>query len=115
MYEVRNGELYSDGTLLGNEDTIFVDGRQDVAEYIRQSRRNKVLVAQLTEGDYVMVTPSGLTVGIEEKKPGDLGSSLRSRRLQRQLRKLEKAGVDQDIIGKAIYDGRINLKEALEC
>ena len=98
MYEVKNGELYSDGTLLGNEDTIFVDGRQDVAEYIRQSRRKKVLVAQLTEGDYVMVTPSGLTVGIEEKKPGDLGSSLRSRRLQRQLRKLEKA-VDIPLLG----------------
>lgn len=98
MYEVKNGELYSDGTLLGSEDTLFVDGRQDVAEYIRQSGRKKVLVSQLTEGDYVMVTPSGLTVGIEEKKPGDLGSSLRSRRLQRQLRRLETA-VDIPLLG----------------
>jgi hypothetical protein len=98
LYEVKNGELYSEETLLGNSDAIYVDGRQDLAGYVKKSRRKKISVAKLPEGDYVMVTALGLTVGIEEKKPGDLGSSLRTRRLQRQLRRLEKA-VDIPLLG----------------
>ena len=98
MYEVKNDELWLEEKKLGKIDTIYVDGRQDIAGYIKQSRRQKISVAQLTEGDYVMVTPSGLTVGIEEKKPADLAGSLRSRRLQRQLRRLEKA-VDIPLLG----------------
>ena len=98
MYEVKNDELWLEGKKLGTTDTIFVDGRQDIAGYIKQSRRKKISVAQLPEGDYVMVTPSGLTVGIEEKKPADLAGSLRTRRLQRQLRRLEKT-VDIPLLG----------------
>ena len=98
MYEVKNDELWLEGKSLGSTDTIFVDGRQDVAGYIKQSRRKKISVVRLPEGDYVMVTPSGLTVGIEEKKPSDLAGSLRTRRLQRQLRRLEKA-VDIPLLG----------------
>ena len=98
MYEAKNGELWLGEKKLGTADTIFVDGRQDIAGYIKQSRRKKISVAQLPEGDYVMVTPSGLTVGIEEKKPSDLAGSLRTRRLQRQLRRLEKA-VDVPLLG----------------
>ena len=98
MYEAKNGELWLGEKKLGTADTIFVDGRQDIAGYIKQSRRKKISVAQLPEGDYVMVTPSGLTVGIEEKKPSDLAGSLRTRRLQRQLRRLEKV-VDVPLLG----------------
>ena len=98
MYEAKNGELWLGEKKLGTADTIFVDGRQDIAGYIKQSRRKKISVAQLPEGDYVMVTPSGLTVGIEEKKPSDLAGYLRTRRLQRQLRRLEKV-VDVPLLG----------------
>jgi len=98
VYEVKNDELWLGEKKLGTTDTIFVDGRQDIVGYIKQSRRKKISVAQLPEGDYVMVTPSGLTVGIEEKKPSDLAGSLRTRRLQRQLRRLEKA-VDIPLLG----------------
>ena len=98
MYEAKNGELWLGEKKLGTADTIFVDGRQDIAGYIKQSRRKKISVAQLPEGDYVMVTPSGLTVGIEEKKPSDLAGSLRTRLLQRQLRRLEKV-VDVPLLG----------------
>ena len=45
-----------------------------------------------------MVTPGGLTVGIEEKKPSDLSNSLRNRRIQRQLRTLEGM-VDVPLLG----------------
>ena len=98
MYEVKHDELWLGEKKLWPTATIFVDGRQDIAGYIKQSRRKKISVAQLPEGDYVMVTPSGLTVGIEEKKPSDLAGSLRTRRLQRQLRRLEKA-VDVPLLG----------------
>jgi len=90
VYEVKNDELWLEGKKLGTTDTIYVDGRQDIAGHIKQSRRKKISVARLPEGDYVMVTPSGLTVGIEEKKSDDLEASLRNRRLQRQLRGLEE-------------------------
>ena len=98
MYEAKNGELWLGEKKLGTADTIFVDGRQDIAGYIKQRGRKKISVAQLPEGEYVMVTPSGLTVGIEEKKPSDLAGSLRTRRLQRQLRRLEKV-VDVPLLG----------------
>jgi phosphoribosylformimino-5-aminoimidazole carboxamide ribonucleotide (ProFAR) isomerase len=32
-----------------------------------------------------------------------------------QLQKLEADGVDQVIVGKAIYEGRIDLAEVLSC
>ena len=90
MYRVEEGELYHDEKKLGSSDAIYVDGRQDIAGFIRRSDWDSVSVTQLPEGDYVMVTPSGLTVGIEEKKSDDLEASLRNRRLQRQLRSLEE-------------------------
>jgi hypothetical protein len=104
LYEVRNGILYNGKSELGADDVIYVDGRQDVAESLRKGNRKKVSIAKLPEGDYVMVTPAGLTVGIEEKKANDLASSLRSRRLQRQLRRLEKA-VDIPLLGLR-FNGR---------
>ena len=91
MYEVKKDELWLGERKLGTSDTLYVDSRQDIVGYLKQGRREKISIARLPEGDYVMVTPSGLTVGIEEKKAADLAGSLRSRRLQRQLRRQEKA------------------------
>ena len=98
MYEVKKDELWLGERKLGTSDTLYVDSRQDIVGYLKQGRREKISIARLPEGDYVMVTPSGLTVGIEEKKAADLAGSLRSRRLQRQLRRLEKA-VDIPLLG----------------
>ena len=98
MYEVKKDELWLGERKLGTSDTLYVDSRQDIVGYLKQGRREKISIARLPEGDYVMVTPSGLTVGIEEKKPSDLAGSLRTRRLQRQLRRLEKA-VDVPLLG----------------
>ena len=98
MYRVEEGELYYKDKCLGNADDIYVDGRQDVAGYVKKSSRKGFTVAKLTEGDYVFVTNGGHIVGIEEKKAHDLCNSLRSRRLQRQLRRLE-GSVDIPILG----------------
>ena len=103
MYKVEGGELHYKGKSLGSKDEIYVDGRQDVAGYVKKSNRKGFTVAKLTEGDYVFVTASGLTVGVEEKKAHDLCNSLRARRLQRQLRRLE-GSVDIPILGLRFTD-----------
>lgn len=103
MYTVEKEELLYDGKSLGSKDDIYVDGRQDVAGYIRKSSKKGFTVAKLKEGDYVFVTNGGHTVGIEEKKAHDLCNSLRSRRLQRQLRRLEGA-VSIPILGLRFTD-----------
>ena len=103
MYTVEEKELLYDGKSLGSADEIYVDGRQDVAGYVKKSNKKGFTVAKLTEGDYVFVTAGGLVVGIEEKKAHDLCNSLRSRRLQRQLRRLEGA-VSIPILGLRFTD-----------
>ena len=103
MYTVEKEELLYDGKSLGSKDEIYVDGRQDVAGYVKKSNKKGFTVAKLTEGDYVFVTAGGLGVGIEEKKAHDLCNSLRSRRLQRQLRRLEGA-VSIPILGLRFTD-----------
>ena len=103
MYKVEGGELYYNEKSLGSADDIYVDGRQDIAGYIKKSNRKGFTVAKLVEGDYVFVTSEGHTVGIEEKKAHDLCNSLRSRRLQRQLRRLEGA-VSIPILGLRFTD-----------
>ena len=103
MYKVEEGELYYNEKSLGSADDIYVDGRQDIAGYIKKSNRKGFTVAKLVEGDYVFVTSEGHTVGIEEKKAHDLCNSLRSRRLQRQLRRLEGA-VSIPILGLRFTD-----------
>jgi len=103
LYTVEKEELLYDGKSLGSKDDIYVDGRQDVAGYIRKSSKKGFTVAKLKEGDYVFVTNGGHTVGIEEKKAHDLCNSLRSRRLQRQLRRLEGA-VSIPILGLRFTD-----------
>ena len=103
MYRVEKGELYYNDKSLGSADDIYVDGRQDIAGYIKKSSRKGFTVAKLTEGDYVFVTPANHIVGIEEKKAHDLCNSLRSRRLQRQLRRLE-GSVSIPILGLRFTD-----------
>ena len=103
MYTVEEKELLYNGKSLGSADDIYVDGRQDIAGYIKKSNRKGFTVAKLVEGDYVFVTSEGHTVGIEEKKAHDLCNSLRSRRLQRQLRRLEGA-VSIPILGLRFTD-----------
>jgi len=103
MYRVEKGELYYNDKSLGSADDIYVDGRQDTAGYVKESNRKGFTVAKLTEGDYVFVTPANHIVGIEEKKAHDLCNSLRSRRLQRQLRRLE-GSVSIPILGLRFTD-----------
>ena len=103
MYRVEKGELYYNDKSLGSADDIYVDGRQDIAGYIKKSSRKGFTVAKLTEGDYVFVTPANHIVGIEEKKAHDLCNSLRSRRLQRQLRRLE-GSVSIPVLGLRFTD-----------
>jgi len=103
MYRVEGGELYYNDKSLGSADEIYVDGRQDVAGYVKKSNRKGFTVARLAEGDYVFVTPANHIVGIEEKKAHDLCNSLRSRRLQRQLRRLE-GSVSIPILGLRFTD-----------
>ena len=98
MYTVKEGSLYMGARKLGDKETIYVDGHQDVAGYVKRSSSKGYSVVQLKEGDYIMVTTSGLTVGIEEKKPSDLSNSIRNRRIQRQLRTLEGM-VDIPLLG----------------
>ena len=105
MYTLEEGNILYDGEILADDKTILVDGRQDVADYIKKSKRKGFRVAKLTEGDYVMATPTGLSVGIEEKKAHDLSNSLRSRRLQRQLRRLE-AVVDIPVLALRVSGQR---------
>ena len=71
MYVVKRGELYEDERKLGKSERIYVDGRQDVADYVKRSNRKGFAVAKLQEGDYAMVSKTGKTIGIEEKKPHD--------------------------------------------
>jgi ERCC4-type nuclease len=103
LYKVEEGELYYNDKSLGSADEIYVDGRQDIAGYVKKSNRKGFTVAKLVEGDYVFVTSGGHTVGIEEKKAHDLCNSLRSRRLQRQLRRLE-GSVSIPILGLRFTD-----------
>jgi len=103
VYTVEKEELLYNGKSLGSKNEIYVDGRQDVAEYIRESNTEGYTVAKLDEGDYVVVTPTNVVVGIEEKKAHDLCNSLRNRRLQRQLRRLESS-VGIPILGLRFTD-----------
>jgi len=51
LYKVEGGELYYNEKSLGSADDIYVDGRQDIAGYIKKSNRKGFTVAKLVEGD----------------------------------------------------------------
>jgi hypothetical protein len=85
MYSVRDGRIYSDNKEIGHVGEILVDTRQSEVdrdtEIVSPAR-----LQTLPYGDYLFVTPTGQIVVLEEKKQGDLDTSWRQRRLQRQLR-----------------------------
>ena len=72
----------------------------DIARDGMLSGPNLEALEDFTTRSGLNVTASGGVSSIEDLK---------------NLRRLETSGVDQVIVGKAIYDGRVNLKEALEC
>ena len=72
----------------------------DIARDGMLSGPNLEALEDFTTRSGLNVTASGGVSSIEDLK---------------NLRRLETSGVDQVIVGKAIYDRRINLKEALEC
>ena len=93
MYSVQEGSLYDDDILLGDANSIYVDSRQgDMFKFVKHglypSEWPRFVVKQLPVSDYLFVTPSGLTVGIESKTPGDFQTSKNKQRLQRQSRDL---------------------------
>ena len=76
MYSVQEGSLYYDEVLLGDSGAIYVDARQaDMLKFVKRglypTEWPRLIVKQLSVGDYVFVTPSGMTVGIESKTGGD--------------------------------------------
>ena len=93
MYSVQENELYFDDLLIGGAEAIYVDSRQsDMLKFVKRglypTEWPRLVVKQLSVGDYVFVTPSGLTVGIESKTAGDFQTSKDKQRLQRQSRDL---------------------------
>ena len=49
MYKVEGGELHYKGKSLGSKDEIYVDGRQDVAGYVKRRLTTSVIVYE--QGD----------------------------------------------------------------
>ena len=93
MYSVQEGSFYYDDILLGDADAIYVDSKQsDMFKFVKRglypSEWPRLVIKQLPVGDYLFVTPDGLTVGIESKTAGDFQTSKNRQRLQRQSRDL---------------------------
>ena len=93
MYSVQEGLLYYDEVLIGDADAVYVDSRQsDMLKFVGYglypTEWPRLVVKQLSVGDYIFVTPSGMIVGIESKTAGDFQTSKNKQRLQRQSRDL---------------------------
>jgi hypothetical protein len=111
LYNVQENELYFDDLLIGGSDAIYVDSRQsDMLTFAKRglypTEWPRLVVKQLSVGDYVFVTPSGMTVGIESKTAGDFQTSKNKQRLQRQSRDLI-ASVDIAMWGLVLSPGDI--------
>ena len=109
MYSVQENELYFDDLLIGDADAIYVDSRQsDMLKFAKRglypTEWPRLVVKQLSVGDYIFVTPSGMTVGIESKTGGDFQTSKDKQRLQRQSRDLI-ASVDVAMWGLLLLPG----------
>ena len=108
-YSVQENELYFDDLLIGDADAIYVDSRQsDMLKFAKRglypTEWPRLVVKQLSVGDYIFVTPSGMTVGIESKTGGDFQTSKDKQRLQRQSRDLI-ASVDVAMWGLLLLPG----------
>ena len=90
-YHVEDGRIYNDAKELGHVGEILVDTRQQehAIEIVAPAR-----LKTIPYGDYLFVTPSGHIVCLEEKRQGDLDTSWRSRKVQRQLREAHEANPD---------------------
>ena len=93
MYNVQDGALYYDDILLGDAGAIYIDSRQsDMLKFVKRglypSEWPRLVVKQLSVGDYIFVTPAGLIVGIESKTAADFQTSKDKQKLQRQSRDL---------------------------
>ena len=109
MYSVQENELYFDDLLIGDAESIYVDSRQsDMLKFAKRglypTEWPRLVVKQLSVGDYIFVTPSGMTVGIESKTAGDFQTSKDKQRLQRQSRDLI-ASVDIAMWGLLLLPG----------
>ena len=109
MYSVQEGSLYYDDILLGDADAIYVDSRQsDMLKFVKRglypTEWPRLVVKQLSVGDYIFVTPAGLTVGIESKTAADFQTSKDKQKLQRQSRDLI-ASVDIAMWGLLLLPG----------
>jgi hypothetical protein len=85
VYSVQEGSLYYDEVLLGDAGAIYVDVRQaDMLKFVKRnvypSEWPRLIAKQLSVGDYVFVTPTGMTVGIESKTGNDFVTSKRQSR-----------------------------------
>ena len=85
QYHIVGTNLYYGDKLLGPASTTYVDSRQYQPKLIAGETG---LVRKLAVGDYVLVGPTGLVIGVEEKRLPDLVSSWWTHRLHRQLRQL---------------------------
>ena len=109
MYSVQENTLYFGDEIIGDADAIYVDSHQaDMLKYLKRglypTEWPRLVNRMLSVGDYIFVTPSGLTVGIESKTAGDFLSSKKSQRLQRQSRELI-ASVDIPMWGLLLLPG----------
>ena len=93
-YSIVDGAVVWEGKPLGPAAHILVDSKQADVRAIVERGRSQVpaTVVTLPVGDYVFVSPSGLLCIVEEKRRGDLATSYRARRLQRQLRNMREHG-----------------------
>ena len=109
MYSVQEGSLYYDEVLLGDAGAIYVDVRQaDMLKFVKRgvypAEWPRLIAKQLSVGDYVFVTPTGMTVGIESKTGNDFLTSKNRQRLQRQSRDL-MSSVDIAMWGLLLLPG----------
>ena len=90
MYTVEEGQICYNNKPLAPANKVIIDVHQDLAAVADK----KIVVQRLPEGDYCMVGVGGHIILLEEKKQADLDTSWRSRRLQRQLRKMLEVNPD---------------------
>lgn len=92
QYTAHNQQIIEGGKVLCRSGQILVDSHQDLAQVVKAGwREHQFVVKALPVGDYVFVAQRKVVV-VEEKRPADLATSIRSRRLQRQLRQIMLAG-----------------------
>lgn len=93
MFQVRNNDLYFDQQRLGPKSGLYVDSGELPTLHIEQGVRHLRMPYRI---DAVFLADQRI-VGVESKRRDDLISSIRSRRLARQMRTLH-AVVDAPVL-----------------